>query len=101
VEQKASGIILTKLLHHAFRTAKRVRTETAIANNAVSVSFAAVEMAKKVLGSLTAGPSSWGAGEMSEAAARHLMATCGGSSWPNRTMPGPCRSPRSPESPWA
>jgi len=74
VEQKASGIILNKLLHHAFRTAKRVRTETAIANNAVSVSFAAVEMAKKVLGSLEGRTVLLvGAGEMSELAARHLM----------------------------
>jgi glutamyl-tRNA reductase len=74
LEQKSSGIILNKLLHHAFRAAKRVRTETAIANNAVSVSFAAVEMAKKVLGSLE-GKSVLlvGAGEMSELAARHLL----------------------------
>jgi len=74
VEQKASGIILNKLLHHAFRTAKRVRSETAIANNAVSVSFAAVEMAKKILGSLEGRTVLLvGAGEMSELAARHLL----------------------------
>ena len=74
VEQKASGIILNKLLHHAFRTAKRVRTETAIAGNAVSVSYAAVEMAKKILGSLEGRTVLLvGAGEMSELAARHLV----------------------------
>jgi glutamyl-tRNA reductase len=79
VEQKASGIILNKLLHRAFRAAKRVRTETAIANNAVSVSFAAVEMAKKVLGSLDGRTVLLvGAGEMSELAARHLMANGAG-----------------------
>ena len=79
VEQKASGIILNKLLHHAFRAAKRVRTETAIANNAVSVSFAAVEMAKKVLGNLDGRTVLLvGAGEMSELAARHLMANGAG-----------------------
>jgi glutamyl-tRNA reductase len=79
VEQKASGIILNKLIHHAFRAAKRVRTETAIANNAVSVSFAAVEMAKKVLGSLDGRTVLLvGAGEMSELAARHLMANGAG-----------------------
>jgi glutamyl-tRNA reductase len=74
LEQKSSGIILNKLLHHAFRAAKRVRTETAIASNAVSVSYAAVEMAKKILGSLE-GKSALlvGAGEMSELAARHLL----------------------------
>jgi len=79
VEQKASGIILNKLLHHAFRTAKRVRTETAIAGNAVSVSFAAVEMAKKILGSLEGRTVLLvGAGEMSELAARHLLANGAG-----------------------
>jgi glutamyl-tRNA reductase len=74
VDQNASGIILNRLLHHAFRTAKRVRTETGVANNAVSVSFAAVELAKKIFGSLK-GKSTLliGAGEMSELAARHLI----------------------------
>ena len=74
VEQKASGMILSKLLHHAFRVAKRVRTETEIAKNAVSVSFAAVELAKKIFGDL-AGKTILliGAGEMSELAARHLL----------------------------
>ncbi len=74
VDRNASGIIMNKLLHHAFRTAKRVRTETGIANNAVSVSFAAVELAKKIFGSL-AGKTTLliGAGEMSELAARHLV----------------------------
>ncbi len=52
VERKATGAVLNKLLHHAFRTAKRIRTETGIAANAVSVSFAAVELAKKIFGSL-------------------------------------------------
>jgi glutamyl-tRNA reductase len=79
VEQRASGIILNKLLHYAFRAAKRVRTETAIANNAVSVSFAAVEMAKKVLGSLDGRTVLLvGAGEMSELAARHLLSNGAG-----------------------
>jgi glutamyl-tRNA reductase len=74
VEHRTSGIILNKLLHHAFRVAKRVRTETGIAANAVSVSYAAVELAKKIFGSLD-GKSVLviGAGEMSELVARHLM----------------------------
>ena len=74
VEHKASGIILNKLLHHTFRVAKRVRTETGIANNAVSVSFAAIELAKKIFGYIE-GKSVLviGAGEMSELAVRHLM----------------------------
>jgi glutamyl-tRNA reductase len=74
VEHKASGIILNKLLHHAFRVAKRVRTETGIANNAVSVSFAAVELAKKIFGYLSGKTVLLiGAGEMSELAAKHLI----------------------------
>ena len=74
VEHKASGIILNRLLHHAFRVAKRVRTETGIANNAVSVSFAAVELAKKIFGNLQGKTTLLvGAGEMSELAARHLV----------------------------
>ncbi len=74
VKQKASGVILNKLLHHAFRVAKRVRTETAIANNAVSVGFAAVALAKKIFGALDGKRVLIvGAGEMAELAARHLM----------------------------
>ncbi|MGB4548937.1 MAG: glutamyl-tRNA reductase [Syntrophales bacterium] len=74
VASKASGVILNRLLHQAFRVAKRVRTETAIAQNAVSVSFAAVELAKKILGHLQGRTILLiGAGEMSELAARHLI----------------------------
>jgi glutamyl-tRNA reductase len=74
VDNDATGILLNKILHQAFRVAKRVRTETGIASHAVSVSFAAVELAKKIFGSL-AGKTVIlvGAGEMSELAARHLM----------------------------
>jgi glutamyl-tRNA reductase len=58
----------------AISTAKRVRTETRIAENAVSISFAAVELAKKIFTEL-AGKSFMllGAGEMAELAARHLI----------------------------
>jgi len=74
VESKASGLILNKLLHRSFFVAKRVRTETRIANQAVSVSFAAVELAKKILGNLEDKRALLiGAGEMSELAARHLI----------------------------
>jgi glutamyl-tRNA reductase len=74
VDCKGTGLILNKLLHRAFFTAKRVRTETKIASQAVSVSFAAVELAKKILGEL--GDKRVlviGAGEMSELAARHFL----------------------------
>ena len=74
VENKATGMVLNKLLHQAFRVAKRVRTETAIASNAVSVSYAAVELAKKIFGNLQGKTVLLiGAGEMSELAARHLI----------------------------
>ncbi|MBW2558369.1 MAG: glutamyl-tRNA reductase [Deltaproteobacteria bacterium] len=74
VRQKTSGVILNKLLHHAFSVAKRVRTETSIASNAVSVSFAAVKLAKKIFGTLGRKKVLLvGAGEMAQLAARHLM----------------------------
>ena len=71
---KATGLILNKLLHRSFFVAKRVRTETKIGNQAVSVSFAAVELAKKILGELEEKRVLVvGAGEMSELAVRHLI----------------------------
>ena len=64
---------LHKLLHHTFLVAKRVRHETGIAQNAVSVSFAAVESARKIFGSLKDKTVLLvGAGEMAELAAKHL-----------------------------
>ena len=51
-QSKACGLLLNKLLHRAFHVAKRVRTETRIGNSAVSVSFVAVELAKKIFGAL-------------------------------------------------
>ncbi len=74
VEHGTTGVLLNRLVHHAFRTAKRVRTETGIAGNAVSVGYAAVELAKKIFGGLSERTILLiGAGEMSELAARHLM----------------------------
>jgi glutamyl-tRNA reductase len=74
VDCRTTGVLLNRLSHHAFQVAKRVRTETGIAGNAVSVSYAAVELAKKIFGTLK-GKSILliGAGEMSELAARHLL----------------------------
>ena len=69
-----AGAVLQRLFHHAFRTAKRVRSETRIAENAVSISFAAVELAKKVFGRLEGKqPLVIGAGKMGTLALRHLM----------------------------
>lgn len=74
LHKKTTGVLLNKLMKKAISTAKRVRTETKIAENAVSISFAAVELAKKIFTNLT-GKSFMlmGAGEMAELAARHLM----------------------------
>ncbi|MBW6485666.1 MAG: glutamyl-tRNA reductase [Syntrophobacterales bacterium] len=74
VDRHATGVLLNRLTHHAFQVAKRVRSETEIAGNAVSVSYAAVELAKKIFGSLKGKAALLiGAGEMSELAARHLI----------------------------
>ncbi len=74
VESRATGVLLNRISHHAFQVAKRVRTETGIAGNAVSVSYAAVELAKKIFGDLKGKAILLiGAGEMSELAARHLL----------------------------
>jgi glutamyl-tRNA reductase (EC 1.2.1.70) len=52
VENKTTGSILNRFLHKAFSVAKRVRTETGIASSAVSISFAAVELARKIFDNL-------------------------------------------------
>jgi glutamyl-tRNA reductase len=66
---------LDQLLTRAFAVAKRVRTETAVGSSSVSIASVAVELAKKIFGSLQ-GKNVFivGAGKMSELAARHLMA---------------------------
>ena len=64
---------LDGLMTRAFNVAKRVRSETGVGQMAVSVSFAAVELARKIFGSLTNRTVMIvGAGKMSELAARHL-----------------------------
>jgi glutamyl-tRNA reductase len=73
--QKTSGVILNRLMHRAFHVAKRVRTETEICEAAVSISYAAVELAKKIFRVLEGKKVLLiGAGEMAELAAKHLMA---------------------------
>lgn len=72
-EEGAVGQYLDAVLTRAFNVAKRVRTETTIGESAVSVSFAAVELAREIFGSLTGCKVLLiGAGKMSELAARHL-----------------------------
>jgi glutamyl-tRNA reductase len=74
---RASGTVgahLEHLLQSAFAAAKRVRTETEIGSNSVSIASVAVELARKIFGSLN-GRTVFlvGAGKMSELAARHLV----------------------------
>jgi glutamyl-tRNA reductase len=65
--------VLDTVLRRAFSVAKRVRTETDIAANAVSVSYAAVELAREIFGSLRGKRVMLiGAGKMADLAARHL-----------------------------
>ena len=66
---------LDALISRSFAVAKRIRTETAVGSSAVSVASVAVELAKRIFGTLE-GKSVYliGAGKMSELAARHLMA---------------------------
>jgi glutamyl-tRNA reductase len=74
LEKKATGVLLNRLLKKAISVAKRVRTETRIAENAVSISFAAVELAKKIFTDLSGKTFMLlGAGEMAELAAKHMM----------------------------
>lgn len=71
---KTSGVILNRLMHRAFFVAKRVRTETGIGGHAVSVSYAAVELGRKIFGDLAGKRVLMiGAGEMAELAVEHLL----------------------------
>ncbi len=70
----AVGHELTRLMNRAFAVAKRVRNETGIGSSAVSISFVAVELARKVFEDLKGSAVMLlGAGEMAELAARHLL----------------------------
>lgn len=71
---RTTGTILNRLLHKAFSVAKRVRTETEVASSAVSISYAAVELAKRIFGDMNGHKAMLvGAGEMAELAATHLL----------------------------
>jgi glutamyl-tRNA reductase len=72
--KKTTGVLLNKLMKKAISVAKRIRTETKISENAVSISFAAVELAKKIFEDITEKSCLLlGAGEMAELAAKHLV----------------------------
>jgi glutamyl-tRNA reductase len=72
---QTAGPLLNKLFHWAFAVGKRVRNETGLAEGAVSVSFAAVNLAKKIFGNLQGRRVLViGAGEMGKLTALHLKA---------------------------
>src|SRR5512143_2591185 len=74
LKTKTTSTILNKLIKKAISVAKRVRTETRLAEGAVSISSAAVELAKKIFGELEGKHVMLlGAGEMAELAAQHLL----------------------------
>lgn len=74
VEAGTVGRVLNRLVHHTFKVAKRVRSETGIAASAVSISYMAVELGKKIFDSLKGRAVLLvGAGEMAELSARHLV----------------------------
>ena len=70
------GPLLNRLFHTSFAAGKRVRTETGLGEGAVSVSYAAIALAKKIFGKLS-GRSVLiiGAGEMAKLTATHLQAS--------------------------
>lgn len=72
--QGGAGPVLSALFRQAIAVGKRARTETAISQNAVSISYAAVELAKKIFGDLSSHlVLVIGAGETSELTAKTLM----------------------------
>lgn len=72
-ERHRTGPLLSKLFHWSFLVGKRVRSETGLGEGAVSVSFAAVALARKIFGQLQGRRVLVvGAGEISTLTAQHL-----------------------------
>src|SRR5437868_6337670 len=72
-EAHTAGPVLNRLFHSSFATGKRVRTETGLGSGAVSVSYAAVALARKIFGDLGGrSVAVIGAGEMGKLTALHM-----------------------------
>jgi glutamyl-tRNA reductase len=72
-DARTAGPVLNRLFHSSFGVGKRVRTETALGSGAVSVSYAAVALARKIFGDLDGrAVAVVGAGEMGKLTALHL-----------------------------
>jgi glutamyl-tRNA reductase len=86
--EKTTGVVLNRLLHRSFFVAKRVRSETGIGDRAVSISYAAIELGRKIFDTLEGKKVLLvGAGEMAELAVEHLIRHRCGEIWvANRTF---------------
>jgi glutamyl-tRNA reductase len=74
VSNQTTDIILNRLVQRAFSVAKRVRTETGIGDRAVSISYAAIELGRKIFDTLEGKKALLiGAGEMAEIAVENLL----------------------------
>lgn len=72
-EGRGTGSVINKLFHAAFATGKRVRTDTGLAEGAVSLSYAALTLARKIFGTLSSQRVLvLGSGEMSRLCALHF-----------------------------
>ena len=72
-DQNTAGSLLKHLMQHAFSTAKKVRTQTSIGSNPVSVAYAAVNLAKQIFSNLENKTALLiGAGETIELVGKHL-----------------------------
>ena len=72
-EARTAGPVLNRLFHASFAVGKRVRTETGLGSGAVSISYAAVALARKIFGDLTGrSVAVIGAGEMGKLTALHM-----------------------------
>ena len=72
--KKTTDVILNRLLPRAFSVAKRIRTETGIGDHAVSISYAAIELGRKIFDTLAEKKVLLiGAGEMAELAVEYLL----------------------------
>ena len=73
-EHGYTGALLNRLFHWSFAVGKRVRSETGLGEGAVSVSYAAISLARKIFGRLRDRRALLvGAGEMAELTATHLQ----------------------------
>ena len=73
LDRRCTGPMLSRLFHWSFNVGKRVRSETALGEGAVSVAYAAVALARKIFGRLHGRPVLVvGAGETSTLTAQHL-----------------------------